>query len=164
MPQRLLPPERVLALLTENPRRIAAFTARMTPRQLRTPPTSGAWSANDVLAHLRSCADVWGGCVTAITATDEPAIRAVNPRTWIKSTGYLQLEFASSWHAYLAQRAELLALLAPLPRNEWSRAATVTGAGAPLRRTVHTYAQWLARHEHSHVRQFEHIAAAFSGR
>ncbi len=35
--------------------------------------------------------------------------------------------------------------------------ALVTGAGKPRERTVQTYAQWLANHEQSHIRQIERI-------
>jgi hypothetical protein len=59
--------------------------------------------------------------------------------------------------AFAAQRAGLLAVLEPLPREGWSRAATVTGAGKALQRTVLFYAQWLARHERPHVKQIERI-------
>jgi len=44
-----------------------------------------------------------------------------------------------------------------LPPEGWSRAATVTGAGKVLERTVLFYAQWLARHERQHVKQVERI-------
>ena len=47
--------------------------------------------------------------------------------------------------------------LEPLPREGWSRAATVTGAGKVLERTVLFYAQWLARHERTHVKQVARI-------
>jgi hypothetical protein len=43
------------------------------------------------------------------------------------------------------------------PLEGWSRAAIVTGAGKPLVRTMHTYAQWLATHERPHVKQIERI-------
>jgi hypothetical protein len=55
--------------------------------------------------------------------------------------------------AFAAQRAELLAVLESLPPDGWSRAATVTGAGKPLERTVLFYARWLAEHERPHVKQ-----------
>src|SRR5216110_589660 len=79
----------------------------------------------------------------------------MNPRTWIKHTNNLELEFAPSFRAFRKQRAELLALLRPLSRAAWSHRATIAGAGRPRQRTVHEYAQWLANHERSHVR---HIA------
>jgi len=110
-----------------------------------------------VLAHLRSCADVWGNCIAAILAEDRPTLRAVNPRTWIKQTDYPELEFRPSLQSFTMQRADLLAVLQPLPPESWARAATVTGAGRVLERTVLFYAQWLAHHERPHVKQIERI-------
>jgi hypothetical protein len=152
--------DQVLALLRESPRRIAALTAELTPAQLRTPPEPNSWSANDALAHLRSCADVWGDCIKVILAEDRPTLRAVNPRTWIKRTNYRELAFQPSLQAFLAQRDALLAVLEALPPEAWSRAAIVKGAGRTLERSVLFYAQWLAEHERSHVKQIGHIAEA----
>jgi DinB superfamily len=154
--------EQALTLLRATPERLAALTADLTPAQLRTAPHAGEWSANDVLAHLRACADIRGGCIPVILAQDHPTLRAVDPRTWIERTDYRDLEFRPSLHAFAAQRAELLALLEPLPPVGWSRAATVTGAGKALERTVLSYAQWLARHERPHVKQVEHIVRAMA--
>jgi hypothetical protein len=155
--------EQVLSLLAATPQRIAALTAGLPPAQLRTTPNHDEWSANEVLAHLRACADVWGNCIAAMLAEDTPTLRAVNPRTWIKQTDYREMEFRPSLRAFATQRAELLAVLEPLPREGWSRAATVTGAGRVLERTVLFYAQWLARHERPHVKQIARIVATHKG-
>lgn len=149
--------EQILNLLAQTPARLTALTAGLPAAQLRTAPNPEEWSANEVLAHLRACADMWGNCIVAIIAEDRPTLRAVNPRTWIKKTAYLQLEFEPSLRAFTAQRAKLLAVLEPLPEEGWSRVATVTGAGALLERTVLFYAQWLARHERPHLKQIERI-------
>jgi len=93
----------------------------------------------------------------AMIAQDTPTLRAVNPLTWIKKTDYLEREFRPSLRSFATQRADLLAVLEPLPPEGWSRAATVTGAGKVLERTVLFYAQWLARHERQHVKQVERI-------
>lgn len=149
--------EQILILLAETPPRLAALSAGLTPTQLHTVPPHGGWSANDVLAHLRACADVWGNCIMAILAEDTPTLRAINPTTWIKQTDYPKLEFRPSLHSFTTQRAELLAVLQPLLQADWSRAATVTGAGKVLERTVLFYAQWLARHERTHFKQVARI-------
>ena len=60
-------------------------------------------------------------------------------------------------HAFATQRTNLLAILEPLAPEDWSRVATVTGAGKVLERTVLFYAQWLAVHERPHVKQIERI-------
>jgi hypothetical protein len=157
-PRALLSIEQALTLLAETPTRITAATRGLTEAQLHRSAARGEWSVNEVLAHVRACADVRGEPIRAIVAEDHPTFRAVNPRTWIKQTDYFEMEFRSSLRAFTKQRTGLLALLRPLPRNGWSRAATVTGAGAALERTVLFYADWVARHERPHVEQVEEIA------
>lgn len=152
--------DQILTRLEEQPEAIAALSADLPRARLHRPRRDGEWSVNDVLAHLRSCADTWGKYIAIIIAEDHPTIRAMNPTTWIKSTNYPELEFAPSFRAFRKQRAELLAVLRPLPKAAWSRTATVTGAGRPRERTVLEYAQWLANHERSHVK---HIARIVSG-
>ncbi|HEX5167131.1 MAG TPA: DinB family protein [Thermomicrobiales bacterium] len=153
--------EQVLPLLAATPQRIVAATDGLAPMQLRTAPEHDDWSANDVLSHLRSCADVWGDCIATILAEERPTIRAIDPRTWMKQTNYPLLEFQPSLQEFLAQRADLLAVLERLTPDDWSRGATVTGAGAPLERTVLSYAQRLARHERSHIKQIQRIVSTF---
>jgi hypothetical protein len=147
--------EQILTILAATPPRLAALTADLAPEALRARPAPEEWSATEVLAHLRSCADVWGGCIATMLAEDRPTLRAIDPRTWTKQTDYPDLAFRPSLAAFAAQRAGLLAVLESLPPEGWSRAATVTGAGKPLERTVLSYAQRLARHERPHVKQIE---------
>jgi len=163
MAGRLLTVEQVLTILPETPARIAALTADLTPDRLRASPSFGGWSLNAVLSHLRACADVWGGCIATMLAENGPTLRAVNPRSWIHKTDYLEQDFAPSLQAFTKQRADLLRKLESLQPEDWSRSATVTGAGAVLQRTVLSYAQWLARHERSHYRQLQNIATAVRG-
>ena len=149
--------DQVLAQLKEQPEAIAALTADLPRARLHHSPSRDEWSVNDVLAHLRSCADMWGRYIAMILAEDRPTIRAMNPTTWVKSTNYPELEFATSFRAFAKQRAELLAFMRPLPKAAWLRGATVTGAGRPRERTVLEYARWLANHERSHVKQITRI-------
>ena len=160
MPHRSPAIDQALALLAENPPRIAELTAGLTPVQLRETPGPDEWSANDVLAHVRCCADVWGRVIRTMIDEDEPTIRAVSPRGWVKRTNYRDLEFAPSLCAFVAQRDSLLALLNPLAPRDWSRAATVRGAGKAQTWTVLSYAERLASHEHHHLEQFARIATA----
>lgn len=151
--------DQILTQLAEQPKAIAELAAGLPRARLHSAPSRGEWSINDVLAHLRSCSDMWGKYIATIIAEDHPTIRAMSPRTWIKRTNYLELEFAPSLRAFTKQRAELLALLRPLPTAGWSRSATVTGAGRPLQTTVLDYARRLADHERSHVKQVARISS-----
>ena len=155
MPNRVFTSEQALAMLAAAPTRLADLTTDLTPAQLRTPPAHDEWSANDVLAHLRSCADMWGDAIAVILAEDKPTFRAINPTTWIKQTDYPDLDFQSSFRAFTTQRAELLVVLKSLTPASWARAATVTGAGRPLERSVLDYAERLAVHERPHIKQIE---------
>lgn len=67
--------EQVLSLIAETPPRIAELTSGLAPNQLQARPND-EWSANDVLAHLRACAGLWGNCIAAIMAQDTPTLRA----------------------------------------------------------------------------------------
>ncbi len=145
--------EQILSILRDTPERLYALTRELTEAQLHAAPEPGEWSVTDIAAHLRSCADVWGQAIETIAMTEHPTIRAVSPTTWIKSTDYRELAFASSWQAFGTQRDHLLALLGQLPGQGWSRSATVLGGGRPLELTVHSYAHRLARHERTHWKQ-----------
>ena len=155
MPNKYFMIEQILTMLAAAAHLRA--NSRSGPDQLRTAPGPDEWSANDVLAHLRACADMWGECIATIIAENRPTIRAVNPRTWIKKTDYSELEFQPSLRTFITQRIKLLQALEPLKPEDWSRTTTVTGAGNVLVRSVLFYAQWLARHERPHVKQIERI-------
>jgi len=157
MPSTLLTIEQVLPLLRDAPTRIAALTADLLPEVLQMRSTPEDWSANEVLAHLRACADVWGTCIMRIIAEDRPTWRAVSPRTWIKQTDYPELAFRPSLGAFTTQRANLLAVLSPLPITAWSRTARASTVGRVLEPTVLSYAERLVVHERSHLKQIADI-------
>jgi hypothetical protein len=151
-----LPIDKILTILKETPPRLANLTAGSTPAQLHTAPTAGEWSVNEVLAHLRACADVWGDYyMMTILTQDKPTIKARNPRTWIKNTGYLEQDFQSSLRAFEKQRKRLLAVLEPLLPGDWARTNILIGAGKPLQQTLLSHADGLARHERAHLKQIE---------
>ena len=161
MTNKYLPIDQILTILKETPPRLAKITAGLTSAQLHTAPSVGEWSASEVLAHLRACNEVWGGYyIMTILAQDMPTIKAVNPRTWIKNTDYLEQEFQPSLRAFTKQRRKLLAALEPLSPRDWTRTNTLIGAGKPLQQTLISHADGLARHERAHLRQIERIVNA----
>jgi len=161
--RQLMTIEQILSILRQTPDRLTELTAGVIGSQLHVAPEPGEWSVAEVLAHLRSCADVWGDVIETIVVTDHPTIRAVNPTTWIKTTDYREIEFARSLQAFTEQRHRLLGLMGHLPNDGWSRSATVLGAGNPLELTVRSYADRLARHERTHWRQVAKTVKARAG-
>jgi hypothetical protein len=155
--------EKILMILKETPQRLAKLTARLDSAQLHTAPGAGEWSVSEVLAHLRACNEVWGGYyIMTILAQENPTIKAINPRTWIKNTDYLEQEFRSSLRTFTKQRKKLLAVLEPLPPKDWMRTNILIGAGKPLQQTLLSHADGLARHERAHLKQIEHTIHAQS--
>src|SRR5437868_15434230 len=104
-----------IQVLAATPIRLRELTRGLSPARLRARPSRDEWSVNEVLAHLRACADARGECIPRIVAEDHPTFRAVNPLSWIEQTGYRDLEFASSLRAFTTQRAALVTLLQSLP-------------------------------------------------
>ncbi len=161
MASRDLTVDEIMAILPETPRRIAALTDGLSAARLRTSPEPGAWSVNDVLAHLRACHDVLGGNVLRIVAEEAPAWKGMSPRAWIRKTDYPEWEFDPAFEAFKRQRTELLEVLEPLPAEAWSRTATVTGMlGETHQYSGRYYGSWLAAHERVHWKHIAQIVSA----
>jgi len=155
--------EEILALLEETPERIAAATAGLAAAGARTSPRAGEWSLNDILAHLRACADVGGDAIARILAEDHPTLTAVDPRVHVTETDYPRADFASSLRAFARQRTRSLGVLRRLTPKEWSRSARVLGRSRTREESVLSYAHWLARHERAHYPEIERLARRVSG-
>ncbi len=145
----------LLNLLATTASRIAAASRSHTHAQLHFKPDENTWSANDVLAHLRACADVWGKSIGTMIAQDHPTIRYVSPRTWIRKTDYPEQAFDLSLHAFIQQREDLLRALRVLDHPGWLRGATFTATTSGRSRTVLSYAQRITQHEGEHCEQIE---------
>jgi DinB family protein len=149
--------ESVLRLLAATPRRIASLSRGVEISELHLKPHPDSWSANDILAHLRACADVWGKSIVEMITRDHPKLRYVSPRSWIRKTDYLGLEFRGSLKAFTDQRRELLRALKGLAIKDWSRSATFTATTRGREQTVFSYACRIAEHENKHCDQIEAV-------
>lgn len=143
----------IVAALKENPLRLRKATSRVTNADLQVRASKPSWSANDILAHLRACADVWGETIERMLADELPKLPDIHPRKWITQTDYLELEFHSSFSVYASQREKLLKILMKLPFEDWSRGAMIGGRI----HTVFTQARRIAKHEAQHCEQIEEL-------
>jgi hypothetical protein len=157
VPTKPLSIDQLLGILRETPSHLDASVEGLAPRRLRAAPEPDAWSANDVLAHLRSCADMWGDDMARI-AEGLTTIKTVHPRAWIKETDYPDFDFRDSLRAFTSQREQLLKFLEPLAPETWACAAAITVAGrTTIERTLHFYGDRMAAHELVHVTQVQQI-------
>jgi hypothetical protein len=142
-----------LKLLEETPRRLAKITKSVDEMQLQRRTEKQPWSANDIIAHLRSCVDVWGDSIERMLAEENPTVPYRHPRQWIKKTNYLELAFHESFPVFAKQRKKLLKILKSLTFEDWSRAALIKGH----EHTVFTQVRRMALHENVHCEQIESL-------
>lgn len=143
----------VLTALSDMPQQIAQIARGCSDQQLHRKPAVDAWSAQEILAHLRVCAEVWGRSIERMLSEDDPKIRYVSPRGWIKRTDYLQQGFRDSLQAFAQARVRLVETLRELKAIDWSRGATFTGTTLGREATVLSYAKRIADHEAGHLDQ-----------
>src|SRR5215475_5384940 len=147
----------VLSMLAATPRRIASLSREVEISELHFRPHPDSWSANDILAHLRACADVWGKSIVEMITRDHPKLRYISPRSWIRKTDYLELEFRGSLKAFSDQRRELLRVLKGLAIKDWSFFLMFPRPPRGREQTVFSYACRIAEHEDKHCDQIEAV-------
>lgn len=146
-------PATILTLLGGMPRRLAQIARGCDDARLHRQPASDAWSARDIVAHLRACAVVWSRSIERMLDEEHPTIRYVSPRGWIKRTDFLAQGFSESMTLFTDERTRLVRRLEALKPAAWQRGATFTGTTAGRDATVLTYASRIATHEQGHLDQ-----------
>jgi uncharacterized damage-inducible protein DinB len=145
--------DQILHSLAETPLRIVDSTRGRDVSHLQAKPDRKSWSVNDILAHLRSCADLWTHSIYTMLAEQEPEFSDIDERKWAKVTGYAELPFAESFQAFSVHRENLLRVLNALPFESWEKSAIIFGR----KHTVFTQARRLAKHEKEHCEQIEKL-------
>lgn len=146
-----------LHLLAETPRRVRAASGGLAEAALHAKPDAAGWSANDVLAHLRACVDVWGKEIWRMLAEETPTWQHLSPRTWMRKTDYPQQPFHESFEVFCEQRQAQLHLLQNLSPEQWARAAMVKQRAHVQRVTVFDRVRQMALHEQGHCAQIEEL-------
>ncbi|HEX7794058.1 MAG TPA: DinB family protein [Vicinamibacterales bacterium] len=152
----------VLTLLSETPRQIARIVRGCGDQRLHRRPDADAWSAQEIVAHLRACAEVWGRSIDRMLMENHPTIRYVSPRGWIKKTNYLQLTFRDTLRAFSQERVVLVRTLSRSTATDWARGATFTATTLGRKATVLSYATRIADHEVRHLDQLRRTVGARS--
>lgn len=150
----------ILAVLEKTPRDLAFLTAGLESDRPYAKPDQDTWSVNEILAHLRACADVWGKSIGRMISQDHPTIRYVSPRTWLGKTDYPAQDFRVSLQAFDEQRHDLLIKLKALALADWSRGATFAGTTRGREQTILSYVQRMADHETRHLDQIKRVLNA----
>jgi len=145
--------EKYLSVLSETPQRIAQATNGLEEARLQLKADSKSWSVNDILAHLRACADLWTHSIYAMLAENQPVFSDINERKWAKVTRYAELPFHDSFLVFSWQRENLLRVLKGLPFESWERSAIMF----ERKHSIFTQVRRLAKHETDHCEQIESL-------
>lgn len=143
--------QKYLRIISETPERIGPLIKGLEEDRLQARANAKSWSANDILAHMRSCADLWTHSIYAMLAEKEPSFTDINERKWAKVTRYGELPFHTSFQAFSLQRENLVRVLTDLPFDLWERSALIF----ERRHTVFTQTRRMAKHETEHLEQIE---------
>lgn len=145
-----------LETLVETPGRLAHHAADLDEARLSDSRHPDSWSAVELLAHLRACAEVWSGSVYMMLALDHPSLPRIHPREWQAVRGYAEAGFHRSLEAFRLQREEFVRVLNGLPLDAWARSCTIDSRT----HTVFSQVRRMALHEAGHWQQIE---ALFDG-
>ena len=149
-------PKQLIEDLAAVPKLIARLAAGRDETRLTFRADAKTWSASDVLAHLRSCAEVRGKWFAAILEREHPTVRAVSPRSAFRK--YVDRDFGVSLKEFTDERAALVKRLRGLDDAGWKRGLTFTGASP--RSTEMNLAQnatALLLHERVHIEQIREV-------
>jgi DinB superfamily len=141
----------ILLSMREGPSTIKSACSKVSTVRLNLKSQQDSWSVHDVLAHVCSCADVWGGSIEVMLREEMPTLAYVHPHAWLKQTDYRDLGFHLLLGKFTAQRQKLIKTLMKLPFKDWSRGAMIGGRV----HTVFTQARRIAKHEAIHYEQIE---------
>jgi hypothetical protein len=144
----------LLGRLASVPERIARVVSGWTESELRAPPGDGAWSAADILAHVRASDDIVTPRVYMMLVRDDPLLPAYDERRWAQVAGYVNADFRGSLRLFGLRRAELVAVLRRNAPADWDRCGRHEERG---RVSVLEMVTRFVEHEEEHCAQLEAI-------
>ena len=95
----------------------------------------------------------------AMLAHDNPGLREIHPRQWIKKASpYTAQTFTSSLQVFTLRREALLITLRALSPADWSRTASIDRKT----HTVFSHVRRMVMHEHGHCEQIDALVQSLA--
>lgn len=145
--------ERIPVVLGAMPVRLQTLTKDRSPEELAYSPDKKTWSAQEILAHLRACADLWTHSIYAMLAELEPVLPDINERKYTRAARYAEVPFREAVDVFSMQCANLMLVLQETKPDDWERGAIILGR----RHTVFSQARRMAKHEAEHCEQLAEL-------
>jgi hypothetical protein len=147
-----------LERMQRTPSDLARALRGRSDAQLSRRPATGAWSAKEVVCHLRDAEEHLAGWITLVLAMDEPPLLATGTADrWADERQYARQNVGAAWDAFGRRRDETLAMLNALTSTQWTRRGRHARLGAV---TVDRLVSLMAWHDENHLDQ---LARALAG-
>lgn len=148
-----------LARLGLTPPALEAAVAGADASVLGRRPAPAAWSATEVVCHLRDTEAWFLERMRLIVLVDEPPLPRNHPDRWALERQYRRHDPRAAAAAFARRREETLAFFAALASAAWTRGGVhLDGRG---RRTIDEFLTVMAWHDENHLDQ---LARALDGR
>ena len=142
--------------MRQTPGEIAALIEGQPGDVLGRRPAEGAWSATEIVCHLRDVEEFYLDRVQLILIHDEPVLLMLDPDRWADERQYRRHDMALAHAAFTTRRRETLAVLDPLGAEQWERAGLHRLRGRlTVRHLVHSW----AKHDDGHLDQLRRALA-----
>ena len=136
--------------MRRTPSDVAAAIRDRSESVLTRRPAEGAWSATEIVCHLRDIEESYFERVLVILANEEPTLVVLDPNRWADERQYQRQDIVRAHAALGARRRETLGLLDALSPEQWERAGAHPLRGRlSIRHIVHGW----AKHDDSHLDQ-----------
>jgi hypothetical protein len=148
-----------LARLERTPSDLARLVRGETDTVLSRRPAPGAWSAKEVVCHLRDAEEHLGGWIRTILLMEDPVlIETGTADRWADERQYARQHVGAAWQAFGHRRDDTLDLLRGLDPAAWRHAGRHARRG---RLTIDDLVALMAWHDDNHLDQ---VARALAGR
>jgi len=142
--------------MREAPRQVAAVIDAQPDEVLHRRPAEGAWSATEIVCHLRDVEEFYLERVRLILTHDEPVLIVLDPDRWADERQYRRHEIVRAHAAFSRRRGETLAVLDALDAEQWERGGLHRLRGRlTVRHIVHSW----AKHDQGHLDQLRRAVA-----
>src|SRR5579859_7336824 len=108
--------------LAATPRRLRAALGAAAPVELERRAAPDAWSAREVLVHLRASDDIVAPRLLMVLTRDGVPLAALDERRWADVAGYERYDVLAMLETLERRRSELVAALRLAPPEAWLRA------------------------------------------
>ena len=93
----------ILSALGRTPVALGEYAAGCTTEEFTRKAGRSAWSAQDVMAHLRACADLWTHSIYAMLAEPDPILPDINERKYARVARYAEVPYLAALESFLRQ-------------------------------------------------------------